>query len=287
MKNSRNEKPSCFGILDEVFPLGDSGIREVRERCIDCPLRVECLKSALETEEGLRMREELLRRAPRGGIVDWVKRWSDKKMLYNKRLQKEEKGDLALLWKEFKQVLFSPAHFFSETVQTSIKDAFVFGIITGSIGSMFSLFWKLFLLEEKFPSVISALKNADYFGSINTIIFFSFLIIPIIVALGIFTYSILLHIFLVLFGAGKKGLEYTLFVVCYSQAPEVFCLFPMLGSIVASVWRIYIQILGLKYVHETSYTRVILSFIVPAGIFLFILVTVATMLYHMILGVTC
>ncbi len=284
MEEGKDNKPVCFGILDEVFPLTDSGIREVRERCIDCPLRVDCLRKALETEDGIKMREELLRRAPVRGVGDWLKRWSDKKALYKISHKEEEKGYLSSLWKEFKEVIFSPTSFFSKNREISIKDAFAFGITTGSIGSMFSFFWKLFLLEEKFPSIINMLKNTDYFRSIDIMIFFSFLIIPIVVGLGIFVYSLLLHFSLVLFGAAKKGLGATLLVVCYSQAPEIFSFFPMLGSIVASVWRIYIQISGLKCVHETSYARVILSFIVPVGIFFCIIIAIASAFYHMLLG---
>ncbi len=277
-----NNKPECFGILDEVFPLSDSGIREVRERCIDCPLRVDCLRKALETEDGIRMREELLERMPVRGMGDWLRRWSDKKTLYRMAQAQKEEGYFLSLWKELKQVIFSPILFFSKDKQINIKNAFTFGIMTGSIGSMFSFFWKFLLLEEKFPAVINILKNTGYFGSVDAIIFLSFLLTPIVVSLEILIYSILLHFFLVLFGAGKRGLKATFFVICYSQAPEIFSIFPMLGSIIASVWKIYIQILGLKHVHETSYIRVILSFVGPVFVLLFIMITVASIFYYII-----
>ncbi|MEW6668507.1 MAG: hypothetical protein AB1512_25120 [Thermodesulfobacteriota bacterium] len=71
----------CFGVLDRVFPAGESGLREVPEGCLQCPDRVACLRSAVSTREGLRMREEMLDRAGKAGFVGRIERWSRKKEL--------------------------------------------------------------------------------------------------------------------------------------------------------------------------------------------------------------
>ncbi len=264
MKEERKDRPDCFGILDEVFPMGEEGIREVRERCIDCPFRVECLREAIQTEEGLKMREEMMERMPVRGVGDWVRRWSEKKMLY--RMRKKEEASWKALWSEFKSVLFSPSSFFSELSEINLRDAFTFGLITGSIGSMFSLFWKILLLEEKFPSIAKNIQN--YIGSTDLMLFISFLLIPIFVIAGILFYSVLLHICLSIFGASKRGFSGTFFVICYSQAAEVLSFLPMLGGIIGSILQVYIQLVGLKKIHETSYFRVIISFIFPLAFFI-------------------
>ena len=80
---------ACFGILEEVFPEGDEGLREVPQACFDCPERVLCLKAALKTKEGLEMREGMLDRGPVGGLAGRLRRWSRKKEL--SRLLKQEK----------------------------------------------------------------------------------------------------------------------------------------------------------------------------------------------------
>ena len=277
------DKPDCFGVLDEVFPVGETGIREVRERCIDCPYRLECLKSALNTEEGIRMRGEMLRRVPLEGMGDWLKRWSDKKML-SKMLEEKEKGFWGQLWKDFKGLILSPCSFFLETYDGSLRNAFIFGIITGSIGSMFSLFWKLLILADKFPSILNMLQKSPV-GSVHLMIFISFLLVPIIVVSGILFSSLIIHLFLSIFGQVKGGIKGTISVICYSQAPEIFSLIPMLGGIVALVWRMLIQIVGLKHIHETTYPRVILSFIVPISMFFILMMFLMNTLYHMISGV--
>ena len=87
MTENRKE---CFGILDEVFPVGENGLRETVTACFDCPQKVACLKAALATKEGLMFRSEILDRAPATGLAGRIKKWSEKKQLH--RLLKEKQG---------------------------------------------------------------------------------------------------------------------------------------------------------------------------------------------------
>ncbi len=74
-------KKDCFGILNKVFPMGEDGLRYVPNSCFECLDRVECLKQALNTPDGIEMREELLSRTEQGGIIGWIRRWSQLKEL--------------------------------------------------------------------------------------------------------------------------------------------------------------------------------------------------------------
>ena len=74
-------KKDCFGILDKVFPVGENGLRGIIPECFCCPERTQCLKSSLLTEEGLKMRAEILDRAAAGGMIGRLKLWSQKKEL--------------------------------------------------------------------------------------------------------------------------------------------------------------------------------------------------------------
>ena len=82
-------RKACFGILDEVFPMGEEGLREVVAGCFECADRVECLRAALSTVEGIEMREEAMDRRPVSGVIMRLKRWSEKKAL--SRMIEEEK----------------------------------------------------------------------------------------------------------------------------------------------------------------------------------------------------
>ncbi len=77
-----SEKKDCFGVLQMVFPIGDSGLRESPSQCFQCSERTACLKAALKTKEGLAMKGEVLDRAAASGMVGRLKRWSRKKELH-------------------------------------------------------------------------------------------------------------------------------------------------------------------------------------------------------------
>jgi hypothetical protein len=84
------EKKTCYGILDKVFPYGEEGLRAVPQDCFDCPERLQCLKNAIATKEGLEMRSENLERIPVNGMFDRIKRWSQKKELSRLTFEKRK-----------------------------------------------------------------------------------------------------------------------------------------------------------------------------------------------------
>ena len=72
-------KKACYGILDKVFPLEKEGLRVVPQECFKCPDRLPCLKAAINTKEGCEMRSDNLQKIPANGLLDRIKRWSQKK----------------------------------------------------------------------------------------------------------------------------------------------------------------------------------------------------------------
>lgn len=88
MTQSRKD---CFGILDNVFPMGKDGLREIVPSCFDCPDRKTCLQAALQTEEGFELRSQALDRSSARGLVGRLRRWSEKKEL--SRLKESRKGN--------------------------------------------------------------------------------------------------------------------------------------------------------------------------------------------------
>jgi len=79
--------PQCFGDLHTVFPLRSDGLRVTPINCLQCIHKTACLRQAMGRRSGLTVREEMLERAYRGGVVGFFQRWSQKKSL--QRLKKE------------------------------------------------------------------------------------------------------------------------------------------------------------------------------------------------------
>ena len=85
------KEKTCFGILDKIFPVGKEGLREVPQDCFECEDRLPCLKKALDTKEGYKMRSDNLQKMPPGGILGRIKRWSQKKELNRLAREKDRK----------------------------------------------------------------------------------------------------------------------------------------------------------------------------------------------------
>ncbi len=83
-----DDRPGCFGNLDRVFPMAEGGLRRSSETCAACPEKPECLRAAVSGENQITVEEEKVDRAYKSGKISFLQRWSRKKVLYNRRVQK-------------------------------------------------------------------------------------------------------------------------------------------------------------------------------------------------------
>lgn len=88
MSSDCKKRPSCFADLDTVFPLREDGFRVSPVECLRCVDKTECLKRAMARASGMRVREEMIDRAYRGGAIGFFQRWSQKKNIDRMRRKK-------------------------------------------------------------------------------------------------------------------------------------------------------------------------------------------------------
>ena len=62
--------------------------------------------------------------------------------------------------------------------------------------------------------------------------------------------------------------------MAYSQATRIWSIVPLIGSPIGWVWRSIVQIIGLREIHETSYFRVILAFVIPVGLIFLLMMAI-------------
>jgi len=84
------KQPACFGDLESVFPVGTDGLRHTPECCMACSEKTDCLKAAMESLGGLKVREEKLNRAYESGMMGFLERWARKKGFW---LDKKKKNN--------------------------------------------------------------------------------------------------------------------------------------------------------------------------------------------------
>ena len=143
-----------------------------------------------------------------------------------------------------------------------MREPLAFGLLFGSVGAMFGWFWKLLLLWGDFSPV------GEYFMGPSTmeIVFVGLLVLsPLLVVLEILFSSCILHTTLMIVGGAGRGFDATLKVMAYSQASQVFGLVPYLGGLIGWFWQLVIRIIGLKEIHQTTYPRIVMAFLLPLG----------------------
>ena len=194
---------------------------------------------------------------------------------------RDELGLWQALVQTAKAVLFSPEKMFrSLTYSGGMKDPLAFGLLTGSIGSMLGFFWQLLLMSMG----VTAFAG-PFFGHMGIwfVLVIMMVLVPIVVLMGLYIYSAVLHLLLLIVRGGRNGFEATFRVICYSQVAQVIAVVPILGGWIAGLWQLIIQIIGLKEIHETSYLRIIVAFLIPvAFIVLLVMAVLIPLVLHLI-----
>lgn len=177
------------------------------------------------------------------------------------------------IYQTFKAIIFSPQTLFKTlTFRGGIKEPLAFGLLFGSVSSMLGLFWHVLTPPDDL-NLIGEYVNQLGIGFIFVIMM---VIVPVLVTLGMLFYSAFLHLLLLIVRGGKNGYEATFRVVAYSQAIQLLALVPFVGALIGLIWQIIVQIIGLAKIHEVSYARVIIAFLIPVIFLTLLIIAVLT-----------
>ncbi|MBW2709695.1 MAG: YIP1 family protein [Deltaproteobacteria bacterium] len=195
----------------------------------------------------------------------------------------EKRDDLGLLngiFLTLKKALFEPGVLFrSRNYPDGFNEPLAFGLLVGGLGDMLAFFWPVIL----FSFGILPFGDSVFRHLTGIWLFLTLMVrIPLAVILNMFFYSGILHLMLRMVRGGKGGYQSTFRVVAYSQAALAWNIIPFVGSWIATVWKLVIQVIGLHEIHHISYTRVMVAFLLPVFIF-FALIIIAMGLLLMLL----
>jgi hypothetical protein len=185
----------------------------------------------------------------------------------------ERRSDIGLLGgasQTLKAVLFSPTDFFKHTaVEGGLKEPLAFGLLTGSLGMMFEIFWKFLFLGEG-----RTVFGDTLFGPYAMIAAFlgAMAFCPLFTFFAILITSLIMHVLLIPVRGGTNGFEATFRVTSFCQATQVWGMVPIIGGLIWAFWFFAVQLIGLKEIHETSYLRVAVALITPLVFILLLLV---------------
>lgn len=158
----------------------------------------------------------------------------------------ENLGFMEALVRTIKQSLFEPRRFFSRMpLEGGLLNPLLFGLIVTVFGNMIGYFWSLLFPNPLLPKSGTSASTITVIG----------ILIPCLSVIGLFLGSLLTHACLFLVGGATRSFEVTFRTVCYASGPEVLNAVPIVGWVIAAIWKVVNTVIGLSEAHEISTVR--------------------------------
>ncbi|MFQ6063356.1 MAG: YIP1 family protein [Methanosarcinales archaeon] len=170
-----------------------------------------------------------------------------------------------------KGFMFSPSESFNRVMPDTLKDAFkyyiVFLIIYAILQSItLSAFLTTKSLHTSIFGPLMQLIGNDHEAILAIMMFITIMVFGII---GIFITGIWLH-FCVYMAGGRMGIEQTIKALMYGITPYfILGWIPVIG-IIAGIWSIVVEIIGVQQLHDLSTGKAVVAYIL--AIFILIIV---------------
>jgi hypothetical protein len=148
-----------------------------------------------------------------------------------------------------------------------VGDPLLFGVIGGSIGAIVwsiaffalqSLGWSAMLFQHR--------SFEDLFGAgLSGVMLVIWLILtPLVIAIGLFIWTALIHAFLMMVGGANKTFETSFRALSYAYgATNLFVIVPCCGWIIALVWGLIADCIGISRSHDTDIGRAVMAVMLP------------------------
>lgn len=159
---------------------------------------------------------------------------------------------LTALVNTIQESFFSADKFFAKVKNLHTKrDAWFFGLITGSIGIIVTFLWSLFIPDTS----NSQLSTSDYGWTL--------LFAPFTITLKILFSTIYVHFFLALFRSKQGSLADSFRICSYAQSAFILNSIPVIGSFLAIVMELYLIITGIHHTHHISKFKAFIILLFP------------------------
>jgi hypothetical protein len=176
---------------------------------------------------------------------------------------RQERGFLNAFIETLAMVLTKPDLAF-RTMKTEggLSEPLIYALIGGCVGGIVSLLLSLGLqsmgLFAGQRDTFAALAGLGI-GSIAFIV-----LVPVFIVIGLFIGAAIVHLCLMIVGGANKSFETTFRVLAFSHGSTgPLQIIPICGGLIAGVWALVINCIGLARAHETSTGRAVLAVFLP------------------------
>lgn len=190
-------------------------------------------------------------------------------------------GFFTAFFRTIKEVLFAPTAFFRKMpVSSGLAPPLFYGVILGFVGALIAILLQVTLFNPmgSFPEMEGMEGMGGGFQLFQTTFIIIYAIfLPILIAIGLFIMSGVLHLCLLIVGAGKRGFEATFRVVAYTGSTQVFAIVPLVGWVIAPIYNVVLWVIGFRESHRTTTGRALIAVLLPVivGVVFFILMVFA------------
>lgn len=159
-----------------------------------------------------------------------------------------------------KRVMLAPGPFFRRMQPGGLGMPLGFFLLVSVIQMLATFLWNM---TGMFPATAQHGAPGMGMGMAGAGSILILLVYPLFMAAWIFITSGVIHLFLMAFQAGRSGFEGTFRATAYGSAPMLLGILPLLGPFIGALWSLVITVMGYRYIHGTTYARVILALIAP------------------------
>ena len=160
-------------------------------------------------------------------------------------------------------VLTRPAEAFTVMKREGgFSEPLIYGVVGGSVGAiaafLFSILLHSFGMFADQQNALGAMAGMGI-GSIGLII-----LVPLAIVIVLFIGAAIVHLCLMIVGGANQPFETTFRVLAFTQGSTgVLQLIPVCGGVIAAVWGIVVNCIGLARAHETDTGRAVLAILLP------------------------
>jgi hypothetical protein len=176
---------------------------------------------------------------------------------------RQQKGFFTAFIETLQMVLTRPAEAFTVMKREGgIGEPLLYGVVGGSVGAIVSFLFSILLhsfgMFAGQQNTLGAMAGMGI-GSIGFII-----LVPLAIVIVLFIGACIVHLCLMIVGGANQPFETTFRVLAFTQGSTgVLQVIPVCGGVIAAVWGIVLNCVGLARAHETDTGRAVLAVLLP------------------------
>ena len=176
--------------------------------------------------------------------------------------ERQAKGIVNAFIETLQMVLTRPVVAFTAMKREGgLGEPLFYAIIGGTIGGVFAITYN-FVLRSFAPFGDRHGAFTHLFAGLGWI--FLLVLTPLLVVIGMFVASAILHVCLMIVGGAKQSFETTFRVICFAEgSASPLLVIPFCGGLISGIWKIVLYCIGLARSHETDTGRAVIAVLLP------------------------